>query len=253
MKNCNLEILRYLEGKNGSWAPSTIHTAYSKLVTVSDCLDSPGALFEKLSKQNYSRYTIKTYFTLAAQFETAVKKTTHFKDWISSNRLHFKHAYKKKNKVIKEQEVERFLEIARNVNKDFFNFMVLISKAGLRKSEALVVKWLDINNDKLEVRSGKGGKQRFVPFDISWLVDSKNRDLDDTIVPETLNVAVLIKRHCGSFTPHDFRAFYATKLVSLGMQIQDVAELLGHSTIETTARYLRADKERQAKIVMEGF
>ena len=38
--------------------------------------------------------------------------------------------------------------------------------------------------------------------------------------------------------PHALRAYYATTLSALGMQIQDIKANLGHASIETTARYL---------------
>ena len=42
--------------------------------------------------------------------------------------------------------------------------------------------------------------------------------------------------------PHRFRRTMATHLIDHGMQIQDVASILGHEKLDTTLKYVYIDK-----------
>lgn len=247
MKNLNQELESYIDGKSGLWSPSTLFTAHSKLRTILSCGLRPDSLYKRLNERGYSRYTIKTYFTLAQQFESETKKTTIIKSWIEHNRRYFKNCYKKKERKMTDEQFKSFLEKA--VDPYLYNFLVLMGKGGLRKSEALAMTWDKIKDDRLEVESGKGGKQRFVPFSKRWLVNIKG---SGAVIPSNLYYWPFFRLI--GFTPHDFRSFYATKVVNIpGMSIEDARELLGHEDIKTTAKYLRADRDRQQKLVLENL
>ena len=56
------------------------------------------------------------------------------------------------------------------------------------------------------------------------------------------------------FTAHCFRHTYATRLLEKGFSIYEVKELLGHSSIKTTAIYLSVSKKHlREKIQRDGL
>lgn len=247
MKNSDQEILNYVDSKRGSWSSSTIDTAFYKLRTITDSGLAPKTLYASLKSKGLSPYSIKTYFILASQFEEAVKKTSKIRQWMSANRLSFKNVYKKKERAISDEQFEGLLAKAEGISFDLYNFLVLMGKAGLRKAEAFKVKFSNVKNNSLEVESGKGGKQRFVPFNQEWLLPTTF-----DILPKNLSYQKFFDET--EFTPHDLRAYYATKICNiLGMSIEDSRVLLGHEDIRTTSKYLRADKDRQHRLIMENF
>lgn len=250
MSNFKQELSNYICSKHKIWAETTSKSAFHKLMTIHENggFKDPGAVFNSLSFKGYGPYSIKTYFILARQFETEVHRTARFKQWMAQNKKVFKNAYKRKNLALTENQFVSFLKEA--PSKDLANFLILMAKGGLRKMEALKAEWAHLKNGELEIPSGKGGKQRFVPFNKDWLLPTKSL----TILPPSLVYWKFFKEKLSPFTPHDFRSYYATKVVNIpGMSIEDARQLLGHENIETTARYLRANKEKQSKLILENF
>jgi site-specific recombinase XerD len=145
-------------------------------------------------------------------------------------------------------------------------FFELLYSSGLRLSEGLNLTMadLDLRERTLLVRNGKGGKDRYVPFSQtaltflqkyldegrSYLVKStlaadretvflrKKGRLTKQIIwkafARTLEKADIEK---AGRTVHSIRHSCATHLLEAGANVRTVSELLGHTSIETTARY----------------
>ena len=150
----------------------------------------------------------------------------------------------------------------------------LFYAAGLRLSELVSLDLEDVNLAARVVRvTGKGGKQRIVPFNRSteaalraWfadLVEIADRRGPSTIplasrakkasVPVFLNyqggrlstrsVDRLVRRYvtaCSARTgisPHALRHSFATHLLERGADLRAIQELLGHARLSTTQRY----------------
>lgn len=232
MKNLNQEIFSYVDSKSGSWAQSTIHTAYAKLCTISELGFEPESLYKKLKTAGYSPYTIKTYFILAASYQKTKFNNQKIQTWMQSNRLYFKNSYKEKTKQITKSEYEKFLKESKSDS--FYNFLILTGRFGLRKTEVFNVKWEDFSHSGLWV-NGKGNKQRFIPLSISILKNVKQQGF---IIPSDLKYQDFIK----PFTAHDLRSYAIT---SWGKQnnlsIKEAQIVAGHESILTTSRYIRTD------------
>ncbi len=131
--------------------------------------------------------------------------------------------------------------------------------AGLRISEAVALKISDIDSQRmlLRVEQGKGKKDRYTMLSprllevlrVWWRaarppVDGylfpgwrHGRHLTQGAVRRAVRAAVLA---CGlrkRITPHTLRHSFATHLLEGGTDIRSIQVLLGHSRIDTTARY----------------
>jgi len=165
-------------------------------------------------------------------------------------------------------ELELLLEVVKTWrDRALFELMYA---SGLRIAEALA---LDVTDIKLEermvqVRNGKGGKDRYVPFSrtaqlalIQYLSFERSRyraNLEATGTlflhgrgrlsyktanqhwHESLEQAHLEDRN---YTLHSLRHACATHLLVAGADIRYVQELLGHESLSTTQRYTRLTTE----------
>lgn len=135
-------------------------------------------------------------------------------------------------------------------------------RCGLRASEltALGIKDVDLDEGRVVVQSGKGGRRRVVGLDSGtaamierWLVARCKLSLGQpapmfcTLQGGQLDTSYLrhlmkrlarragVERRCH---PHGLRHRYAADLVNEGASLTTVRDLLGHSSAATTAIYL---------------
>lgn len=128
--------------------------------------------------------------------------------------------------------------------------MVLLAiNTGLRRGELLSLTWHDIDlvARMITVRAerAKNGKQRHVPLNqeaLSVLQCWKDQSNDDLHVfqpkdVKTAWVKLLARAQVTGFRFHDLRHHFASKLVTKGVDLNTVRELLGHADIKMTLRY----------------
>jgi len=135
---------------------------------------------------------------------------------------------------------------------------------GCRVSEMCSVNRQDIDwrNLRLQV-TGKGNKTRTVyiddvtslmlkrylatrkDIDPALFYNTKNHRITPHCVRQMLKV-VERKSHVPNIHPHRFRHTLATNLIDRGMDIQEVASILGHSKLDTTMTYITIN-ERNAE------
>lgn len=239
-------MIEFLDSRDGLWSPTTIKTARAKLNRMTKLGFEPKTLFTKLKQSNYSMYTIKQYFIIASHIDPA------FKSFLSDNSFAFRNCYKEKTDVMTDADAAELLARASNDN-DIFNALSLMIYGGLRISEVMAVRWEDFKDGYIKVL-GKGNKQRLIPFNhtkflrdvqVSGEVFVRRNNL-----PQTLRRIIASLR--SGLSPHSLRAYYITKAaLNKNLTIKDVALLAGHSSITTTARYIRSDLER-IKQAVEG-
>lgn len=133
----------------------------------------------------------------------------------------------------------------------------MLLSSGVRVSELCDLKVSDVDFERLTVtvRNGKGAKQR-----VTYINEITRKYLLDYLATRTTQgeylfynnrkqplkpggVRSLLKKveedaNVSNVHPHRFRRTLATSLAFRGMEIQEIAKLLGHTNINTTLEYI---------------
>ena len=145
-------------------------------------------------------------------------------------------------------------------------FMTLYSM-GLRLSEALNLTVHDIDGLQMQVhvRDGKGGKDRLVPLPSRTLLALRcywkthrherlifpgaqlknNTPMDKGSAQKALKRVLQDCRIKKLISPHSLRHCFATHLLEQGLDLRSLQQLLGHASLNTTARYTQLTKVKQ--------
>jgi len=149
--------------------------------------------------------------------------------------------------------------------------VVLLLSTGIPRLEAVAITLDDLDLEKRQLLTrGKGGKERVVPPTeqaveaiqayLPYRTKTQSRHLfvsawkGHPIHGRCINrMLKLVIRKAGlegkGITPHKLRHTFATHLIRNGVDTRSVQELLGHSELETTARYLHSDtRTKQAAV-----
>ena len=155
----------------------------------------------------------------------------------------------------------------------------LMYASGLRVSEMVDLKTIEVglNEGVVRVISGKGGKERLVPFGAeaaTWLkkyLEEARPQLLDTKNQHKATQDLFLARHTGQgmtrqafwhiikryatvagvnvpLSPHTLRHAFATHLLNHGADLMVVQLLLGHADISTTQIYTHVARERLKNI-----
>lgn len=167
--------------------------------------------------------------------------------------------------VLTREEFEQFLKPI--VLPKHRMVLLLCYGAGLRISEAVSLQVGDIDSQRMliQVRHGKGGKDRYTVLSHrllilreywkigrprTWLFPTYRPD--EHIHPATIQsmcrdackIAGITKR----VTPHVLRHSFASYVLESGTDTRTIQLLLGHSRIDTTARYTSVSPTALAKV-----
>lgn len=160
---------------------------------------------------------------------------------------------------ITKADVENFRQrILESGDRRLYALVTLLAYGGLRISEALDIMLSDLSleSKELVVRSGKGEKQRIVYLnskvlgalreymkfrtkpESEYLFTSRESSrVDRTVINRHF------KKYSSKITPHQLRHFFCTNALESGFAIHEVANLAGHSSVQTTLLYTNPNRE----------
>ena len=140
--------------------------------------------------------------------------------------------------------------------------ILLLFTTGLRVSELVSLRKDDVDLEKRSIRvRGKGGKERVVyfpealvpllkeymerlPGDSEYLFPSAEGHMHYTTVERIMKRAAVSAGLKKKVTPHVLRHSFATHSLAMGLDIREIQELLGHSSLSTTQVYAHVSRER---------
>jgi integrase/recombinase XerD len=134
----------------------------------------------------------------------------------------------------------------------------LFDSCGLRCSELVTLIPEDLHFDEgyIVIRRGKGDKDRFVPIDQAGeraVTDYMQRARpvlypgETRVFPLTrqriwqILQALCIRARVPLKHPHQLRHRFGSELTKSGLEMRDVADLMGHSSVDTTLQYVGLD------------
>lgn len=221
-------------------------------------VDNYKRFVKTLEEQGMSPATIRLRITAIERLSEFVKKPIKLK------RPKFKRKLDTEN-VPTEQEYERLLEYLKTKrNKDYYFFIKILATTGARVSEFLQFSWEDIINGEVTLK-GKGNKYRRFFFqkslqkEVSQYLKETGKTgtvasgkYGTTITERGLNS--IMKdwgKHCGiaqiKMHPHAFRHFFAKMFLKKNKDVIQLADLLGHGSVDTTRIYLQKSYDEQKK------
>jgi integrase/recombinase XerD len=168
--------------------------------------------------------------------------------------------------VLTKEEIKALIEAAPRDKTRLI--MELIYSSGLRVSECVTLKVndLDLNSKIINVKSGKGNKDRITILSDAVVAElrryiltldkneqylfpnSKGSNLSVRNIQKLIQKAAIKAGITKKTSPHVLRHSFATHLLEDGTDIRLIQELLGHSQLSTTQIYTHVSREQLSKI-----
>jgi integrase/recombinase XerD len=203
---------------------------------------------------NEKRVKLSTYIQAVCALRFFYRNTLNRK--IEIDRIPLPRYEQKLPVILSKEEVKALLEAPRNLGHRAI--LATMYGAGLRVSEATNLKVSDLDRDRkvIQVRGGKGRKDRQVMLSDSlrevlvaywrwkrptnWLFPGAKPGcpIARETVFDTCRKAARRAGIAKLVHPHSLRHAFATHLLDDGTDLVVIQKLLGHKNLKTTARYL---------------
>ena len=249
VEGCSDKTIRYYE--------STIRnvlTAVNKLPNQATTEDIRLYLDEYQQKSKASKVTIDNIRRILSSFFSWLED----EDYIVKSPVRRIHKVKT-CKTVKETYTDEALELMRDHSECGRDLAIIdmLSSTGMRVGELVKLNKADVDFQNREcIVLGKGNKQRKVYFDARTKIHLQNYLNSRTDDNEALFVSLQKpydrlrisgveirlrdlgkKLNLNKVHPHKFRRTLATMAIDKGMPIEQVQQLLGHSSVDTTLQY----------------
>lgn len=170
-------------------------------------------------------------------------------------------------RFLSDEERTRLLSACKENNNPYlYTIVVLALSTGARRMEILGLRWkdVDLNRQIIILHETKNGERRVLPL-VGHALEliqehSKIRQLNSELVFPSSNPKkpidirtpweTLLKRtEINDFRFHDLRHSAASYLVMNGASLAEIAEVLGHKTLQMVKRYAHLSEAHTSKVV----
>lgn len=166
------------------------------------------------------------------------------------------------------QEIKTLIDSIKNIKHR--TIVMLLYSTGMRLSEIASLKITDIDSKNMHIKvvQGKGAKDRYTilseqvlqelrayyimykPLIYLFNGSGKGRPISHRSIQHLVQKALAqVGLNSKNYTVHTIRHSFATHLVDHGTDLHTVKELLGHSTLQTTMRYMHLTTTRRQGII----
>ncbi|MBD3633657.1 MAG: site-specific integrase [Methylophaga sp.] len=234
-------------------------------ITTEDCRDALQK-WDNKAPATFNKYKA----ILASIFDYAILRNEETeKSYISTNpvkTVRNKPIDNQRVRYLSDDEKKRLVIASREVGGKFYLAFVLALCTGLRKSNVLERRWSDVDFSRglLEVRKTKNGDPVYSPLPAPVLdVLAEYREVGNGLIfPSTTdpdkpfdfkkqwNRARKLAQ-IDDFRWHDLRHDAASTLARDGRTLLEIAEILGHRSLQSTKRYAHLSTAHKARVLNE--
>lgn len=244
------------------YSPHTVDLYYTSLKKFFEYanevnMDNCRRFIKMLEEEKFAPATIRLRITAIERFSKWMKKP------IELNRPKMKRKLDTDN-IPTEDEYNRLLEYLKTKsNQDYYYFVKVLGTTGARLSEFRQFTWEDIIAGEVTLK-GKGNKYRrfFFQKQLQQEVKAYVKEYGKTGLFAVGRFGPLTQRgfsqnlkawgkHCGidlkKMHAHAFRHFFAKMFLKKNKDVIQLADLLGHGSVDTTRIYLQKSYDEQKR------
>ncbi len=170
-------------------------------------------------------------------------------------------------RFLSDKERKRLLEACKAHSDVLYTITVVALSTGARKGEILSLRWKDVDTKKgsITLHDTKNGEVRLVPLQghalqmvkiigkvrniRTDLVFPSKRSPKEPVEIQTIWDKAVEKAEIEDFKFHDLRHSAASYLAMNGASIAEIAEVLGHKTLQMVKRYAHLSEAHTSKVV----
>jgi len=214
---------------------------------ISEFMNSLNSKLSPNTKRNYLTY-LKTFFNYLVEEDIIIKSPI--------KKRHNPVEQKKQVVTFTDDELIKILEIAKKHDPEFYKALVFLNSTGIRPCDFvnLVAGDFDFENEIISIKMSKTSREIHFPmykelkdFLEKELPEIKTKDKEEKVFGK-FTVYTMGRRlrrikikmgvqHLGKYNLKTFRKTFATDKIDKGMDGVKVAQLLGHTSVNTTNRY----------------
>ncbi|MEX1200274.1 MAG: tyrosine-type recombinase/integrase [Methylophaga sp.] len=272
-KPCSVTFERladdYLKSWSGTDAVREYAVEYFKVYFGSKLLDSITSddcrkalkKWEQKKPATFNKYKA----ILAAMFNFAIRKNDESSETYLSNnpakKVQNKPVNNQRVRYLSDDEKKRLIESCRKIGGRFYLAFLLALSTGLRKSNVLWLRWSDVNFERglLSIGRTKNGDPITapVPQSVLNLLKDQHQVGNELIFASTIDPRVpsdfkkqwVNAREMAkieNFRWHDLRHDVASTMAMAGRTMVEIAQILGHRSLQSTQRYTHLSTDHKA-------